>query len=68
MIKVDSDNRTKENYTQLEKFLISSNTISINLLENSNKSILETINSFDITGYRKMLNSIKNAEVELFTK
>ncbi len=65
---VDSDNRTKENYTQLEKFLISSNTISINLLENSNKSILETINSFDITGYRKMLNSIKNAEVELFTK
>ena len=65
---VDSDNRTKENYTQLEKFLISSNTISINLLENSNKSILETINSFDITGYRKMLNSIKNAEVELVTK
>ncbi len=65
---VDSDNRTKENYTQLEKFLLSSNTISINLLEHSNKSISETINSFDITGYRKMLNSIKNAEVELVTK
>ncbi len=65
---VDEDNRTKENYTQLEKFLLSSNTISMSLLENDNKSISETINTFDITGYRKMLNSFKNAEIELVTK
>lgn len=65
---VDEDNRTKENYNQLEKFLLSGNTISMSLLEKDNKSLSETINSFDITGYRKMLNSIKNAEVELITK
>lgn len=65
---VDSDNKTKENYTQLEKFLLSSNTLSINLAENDNKSLHETINSFDITGYRKMLNSIKNADIELIAK
>ncbi len=65
---VDEDNRTKENYTQLEKFLLSGNTISMSLLENDNKSISETINAFDITGYRKMLNSFKNAEIELVTK
>lgn len=65
---VDEDNRTKENYTQIEKFLLSGNTISMSLLENDNKSLSETINSFDITGYRKMLNSFKNAEVELVTK
>ena len=40
----------------------------MSLLEKDNKSLSETINSFDITGYRKMLNSIKNAEVELITK
>ncbi len=65
---VGEDNRTKENYTQLEKFLLSGNTISMSLLENDNKSISETINAFDITGYRKMLNSFKNAEIELVTK
>lgn len=65
---VDEDNRTKENYNQLEKFLLSGNTISMSLLEKDNKSLSETINSFDITGYRKMLNSVKNAEVELITK
>lgn len=65
---VDEDNRTKENYNQLEKFLLSGNTISMSLFEKDNKSLSETINSFDITGYRKMLNSVKNAEVELITK
>lgn len=65
---VNSDNRTKENYSQLEKFLLTGNTIAISLLENDNKSLSETINSFDITGYRKMINSIKNAEIELITK
>lgn len=65
---VKSDNKVKENYFQLEKFLLSGNNISVNLLESDNKSISETINSFDITGYRKMLNSIKNAEVELIAK
>lgn len=65
---VKSDNRAKENYSQLEKFLLSGNTISIKLLENDNKSISETINSFDITGYRRMLNSIQNAEIELVAK
>ena len=45
---VDEDNRTKENYNQLEKFLLSGNTISMSLLEKDNKSLSETINSFDI--------------------
>lgn len=66
---VESDNnKIKENYTQLEKFLLNGNTISANLLENDNKSLSEIINSFDITGYRKMLNSIKNIDIELVTK
>lgn len=65
---VDSDNRTKENYNQIEKFLLSSSTISMSLSEKDNKSLSETINSFDITGYRKLLNSVKNAQVELVTK
>ncbi len=65
---VNSDNRAKENYTQLEKFLVSSNSISMTLSENDNKSITDTIHSFDMTGYRKMLGSIKNAEVDLIVK
>lgn len=65
---LDTDNKTKANYTQLEKFLLTGNTISISLSENNNKSLSETINSFDITGYRKLLNSFKNAQVELVAK
>lgn len=65
---VDTDNRTKANYTQLEKFLLTGNAVSISLSENDNKSLSETINSFDITGYRKLLNSFKRAEVDLIAK
>lgn len=65
---VGSDNKTKENYNNLEKFLLINNSISVNLSEQDNKSIAETINAFDISGYRKMLNSIKNTDVELIAK
>lgn len=65
---LDSDNKSKENYTQIEKFLLTGNSISISLSESDNISIQNVVDSFDITGFRKLLNSFKNADVELVAK
>lgn len=65
---INTDNFTKSNYTQLEKFLLSSNSVSIELNEQDNLSLKNTLNSLDISGYRKLLNSIKNVKVEIMAK
>lgn len=65
---VNTDNTTKSNYAQLEKFMLSSDGISIQLHETDNISISNAFNSFDLTGYRKLLNSIKNINLELMAK
>ena len=65
---LNTDNSTKSNYTQLEKFLLSSNSISVKLNEQDNISLNDTLHSLDMTGYRKLLNSIKNLKVEMTAK
>ena len=65
---LNTDNSTKSNYTQLEKFLLSSNSISVKLNEQDNISLKDTLYSLDMSGYRKLLNSIKNLKVEMTAK
>lgn len=64
----DTDNFTKANFTQLEKFLISSNSVSFKLNHEDNISLSSTLSALDVTGYRKMLNSFKNLKVEIIAK
>lgn len=65
---LNADNFTKANYHQLEKFLLSSDSISLKLNADDNMSISNTFNTLDFTGYRKLLNSFKELKVEVIAK
>lgn len=65
---LNADNFTKANYTQLEKFLLNSESVSVKLNADDNMSISNTLNILDFTGYRKLLNSFKDLKVEVIAK
>lgn len=64
----NTKNLPKANYVQLEKFLSSSNSISLKSNPEDNMSLNDILSAFDVTGYKKMLYSFRNLKTEVIAK
>ena len=65
---LNTDNLTKANYTQLEKFLLNGQGISLKQNIEDNISLSNTLNKLDFSGYRKLLSSFHGLQVEIIAK
>lgn len=65
---LNTDNLTKANYTQLEKFLLNGQGISLKQNIEDNISLSNTLNKLDFSGYRKLLSSFNGLQVEIIAK